>query len=309
MPLTYPSAPATVTGDLVTVHQLLRSPAVLQRRILDLAAYRFISDALLTGRYPVKSGSLLYYANEQGFADRDAQQIAPGGEYPRSPVGLGPPQIAQVGKWGEDVPITDESISRELMNPVTIALIKLVNTMVRQVDALSIAAIASAVTAARAATAIWTGSSAVILRDVLLAVADVRGLNQGFEPDLAVVDDLTYAYVASDPTVTNAWARESRDSPIYTGRFVTIGGITFLPSPALNIPFGGTSAFVLDSTQLGGLASEDLGGPGYVGALKDVETKILRDDDTDEWRVRARRVFVPVVKNPTAAIRITGVRA
>ena len=50
----------------------------------------------------------------------------------------------------------------------------------------------------RAASALWTGSTATILRDILLAVADVRALNQGFEPDTVLVDDLTYAYVASE---------------------------------------------------------------------------------------------------------------
>lgn len=311
---TYPPPPPTISGDLVTVHQLLNTPSVLQRHILTLAAYRFISDVLLTGRYPAVGGSLLYYANEQAFVDRDAQQIQPGGEYPLSPVGLGPPQIASTAKWGEDIPITDESIARELMNPVNVALTKLVNTLVRQVDGITIAAIASAVIATRAVTNIWTGSTAVILRDVLLARADIVALNQGFDPDLAVVDDITYAYVASDPTLTNMWARESQDSPVYTGEFRKVGPITFLPSTALNMPFGGTSAFVLDSRQLGGLASEDLGGPGYIAAtgermLADIETKVIREDKIDSYLVRGRRVFAPVVKNPAAAIRITGVRA
>jgi hypothetical protein len=58
---------------------------------------------------------------------------------------------------------------------------------------------------------------------------------------------------------------------------------------------------VLDSSQLGGMADEDLGGPGYVRAGGvGVETKSIRDDDNDQNRIRARRVTVPIVLEPTA---------
>jgi hypothetical protein len=64
---------------------------------------------------------------------------------------------------------------------------------------------------------------------------------------------------------------------------------------------------VLDSGQLGGMADEDLGGPGYAKVNgQGVEVKSIREDDNDQWRVRARRVTVPVVVEPAAARKITG---
>jgi hypothetical protein len=33
----------------------------------------------------------------------------------------------------------------------------------------------------------------------------------------------------------------------------------------------------------------------------------MRDDENDQWRLRARRVFVPYVMEPNAAVKITGV--
>jgi hypothetical protein len=309
MPLTYPPPSPTISTDYQTIHTLLQSPTMLARRLRDLSLNRYIADVLLTGRYTVTGGAIQYQQGESQFTDRAPEAIKAGMEYPRTGLGWGPWLVAEVVKWGQDVPITDESIKRLNMDPVNRALLKLVNQNVRTIDGIAIAAIASAVTATIAVTAIWTGSSAVILRDVLLAAATIRALNQGFEADLAVVDDITYAYVASDPTLTGQWRREDGAAPVYTGKFAQVGGITFLPSAALNIPFGGTSAFVLDSSQLGGMADEQLGGPGYVGALGGVETKSIRDDDIDAWHVRARRVTVPVIIEPAAAIRITGVRA
>lgn len=308
MPITYPPNPPTQVGEITQIHQLLNSPTLLARRLRTLAENRFIADVLLTGRYPAIGGAVGYQQGESQYTDRTPESVRPGAEYPRSGLGFGPQQWAAVEKWGQDVPVTDEAIKRLRMDPVNRALLKIVNQMVRHVDGIALAAIASQVTATRAATALWTGATAVILRDILLAAADIRALNQGFDPDLAVVDDITFAYVASDPTVTGALARESTANPIYTGEFPVIGGLRVLPSAAAQVPFA-TSALVLDSTQLGGMADEDLGGPGYVGTLQGVETKSIRVDKNDSYDVRGRRVTVPVVIETGAAIRISGVRA
>lgn len=307
MPMTYPPPAPVQVGDITQIHQLLQNPALLARRLRTLAENRFIADVLLTGRYPVQGGALQYQQGESIFTDRDPEQVRPGMEYPRSGLGYGPVQIAEVVKWGQDIPITDESIKWLRMDPVNRALIKVVNQMVRKVDGIALSAIASQVTATRAATALWTGSTAEILRDVMLAVADVWGLNEGFQPDTLVVDDITYAYVASDDKVTNALMRETGDNPIYTGQFPLIGGLRVLPSANANVPFA-QSAVVLDSTQLGGMADEQLDGPGYTGAMSGVETKTIRQDGNDSYDLRGRRVTVPVVVEPGAAIRITGVR-
>jgi hypothetical protein len=185
---------------------------------------------------------------------------------------------------------------------------KLVNTIVKQVDSIALASISSQVTATRAASALWTGSTAAILRDILLAVSDVHALNQGFDPDTVLVDDITYAYVASDQSVTNALSRENGNAPVYTGALPIVGGLRVLASN--HVPPGfATAALVLDSTQLGGMADEQLGGRGYTGGIGGVETKAIRHDETDSYDLRARRVTVPVIVEPTAAIQITGVRA
>jgi hypothetical protein len=306
VPVTYPPPSPTVSGDILQIHQLLNSPTLLARRLRTVAENRFIADVLLPGRYTAVGGAIQYQQGESIYTDRPPESVRPGMEYPRSGLGFGPVQIAEVVKWGQDVPITDESIARLRMDPVNRGLTKVVNQMVKHVDGIALGAITSQVTATRAATALWTGSTAEILLDILLAVADVRGLNEGFEPDTVVVDDITFAHVASDEKITNALRREDASNPVYTGDFPVVAGLRILPSP--NTPFA-TEALALDSTQLGGMADEQLGGPGYVGALAGVETKSMRKDDNDRWDLRGRRVTVPVVVEPQSAIRITGVRA
>lgn len=303
MPYTYPPAAPTITGDVEQISRFLNSPTLVARRLRTLLEQRFIGDVLLSSRAPVEGGAILYEQNETIFTDRAVEAVAPGSEYPVTTVSTGPAQIAKVIKWGQDTFVTDEAVRRQRFAPVDRALLKLVNTLVKQADSVSLSLIASSVSQTISAAATWsTAGSATILRDVMRARAQIASLNQGYSPDTLVVDDVTFAYVASDPTIVQALRREDGASPVYTGAFPIIAGLRVLPTP--NLPAAG--AWVLDSTMLGGIANEALGG-GYVDAGNGVESKTMRDDDNDQWRLRARRVFVPYVNEPNAAVKITGI--
>lgn len=307
MPYTYPPAAPTISGDNVTISRFLKDPTLVARRLRTLAEQRFIADVLLSARYDAQGGALEYEQNESMYSDRAPEAVAPGAEYPLTSLSEGTAQVAKTVKWGRDSEITDESIARRKMDPVNRALIKQVNQMVKTIDGVSLATIASQVTQTSAASASWSGGSATIVRDVLKAVAVIRALNEGFEPDTLVVDDLTWAIVMSDEKVAALLKREDGLAPVYTGNFPVIGGLRFLPTP--NLPVAG-QALIVDSTQLGGMADEKLGGPGYVsagGSIPGVEVKTIRDDDNDMYRLRSRRVTVPVVTEPKAAIKITGI--
>ena len=73
-----------------------------------------------------------------------------------------------------------------------------------------------------------------------------------------------------------------------------------------NVPFN--DPLLVDSEQLGGIATENLGSPGYtaVPGTVGLETKVMRIDDRDAYRPRVRRVGVAAVIEPRAGIRITG---
>lgn len=311
MSYTYPPVAPTLSGDVVTINRFLANPTLVARRLRTIAEQRFISDVLLQGRFQVSGGAVLYETGESIYTDRPPSAVAPGSEYPQTPVSGGTASIAKTVKWGEDVPITDESIKRQLMNPVDRAFLKLVNTMVKTVDSVSMSAISSAVTQSTAAASTWATGTPAILRDVLRAKANIAALNEGFDPDTLVVDDLTYANIMSDEKFSALLPRESGQSPVYSGTFPVVAGLRVLPSP--NVPGGGTTsaiALVVDSKQLGGMADENIGGPGYVSAGGvGIEAKVIREDKTDSWLSRCRRVTVPIVLEPKAAWKITGVAA
>lgn len=312
MSYTYPPVAPTLAGDAITINRFLANPTLVARRLRTIAEQRFISDVLLQGRFQVSGGAVLYETGETIYTDREPSAVAPGAEYPQTPVSGGTASMAKTVKWGEDVPITDESIKRQLMNPVDRAFLKLVNTMVKTVDSVSMSAISSAVTQSTAALKSWAldSSDGNIFRDVMRAKANILALNEGYDPDTVVVDDLTFANIVSDSKFSQLLPREG-GGPVYTGEFPVVAGMRILPTP--NISGGGTTsaiALVVDSKQLGGMADENLGGPGYVSAGGvGVEAKTIREEKTDSWLARCRRVTVPIVLEPKAAWKITGVAA
>lgn len=313
MAVLYPPAQPSLSGDLVTISRFLNNPTLVARRLRTIAEQRFISDVLLSGRIATSSGSVLYETAETIYSDRAPQSVAPGAEYPLTPISTGTASLAKTVKWGNDAVVTDESIARQLFNPVDKALTKLVNQTVKTVDGVAMSAIHSAVTQNTAAIATWTGTGSTpqILRDIARARGKIDALNQGYDPDYLIVDDATYANLISDASVASLLRRENGDNPVYTGTFPVIDGLTVLRSPSMT--GAGTSsayALVVDSNALGAMVDENLGGPGYVSSEGvGIQAKTIREDETDMWRIRCRRVTVPIVQEPAAAWKITGVAA
>jgi len=309
--VTYPPVAPSLSGDVFTISRFLNSPTLVARRLRTLAEQRFISDVLLSGRIATTSGSVLYETSETIYSDRAPLSVAPGAEYPLTPISTGAASLAKTVKWGNDAEVTDEAIARQLFNPVDKALTKLVNQTVKTVDGVAMAAIHSAVTQNTAAIATWTTGSPSILRDIARARGKIDALNQGYDPDYLIVDDATYANLISDTAVATLLRRENGANPVYTGSFPVIDGLTVLRSPSMTS--AGTSsayALVVDSKALGSMVDENLGGPGYVSSDGvGIQAKTIREDETDKWRIRCRRVTVPIVQEPAAAWKITGVAA
>lgn len=304
MPTTYPPAAPTLSGDQLTISRFLNNPTAVARRLRTLLEQRYIAARILSDRYDIEGGAIAYETGESIFTAEDPRPVAPGSEYPLVGIPDGVASIAKPVNWGQDAEITDASIKRRKMNPVERALIKLANSNVKKVDSVALAAVASAVTNSAAAAASWaTATAAQILTDAVLAKANIVALNQGYDPDTLVVDDISYAYAFAKLFSAGFMPREA-ENPLATGVFPKIDGLTWLPTP--NLPTAG-QALVLDSTQLGGIGREDQGAPGYTKVNEiGTEVKTMREDKNDLWRVRARAIVVPVVVEPAAARKITG---
>ena len=303
---TYPAPAPTLAGDVETISRFLNSPTVIARRLRTLVEQRYIADSLLSGRYQVQGGAVLYETGESIFTADSPRAVAPGSQYPLTTAPTGAASMAKTVKWGQDTYITDEAISRQNFQPVDKAMVKLINQNVRYVDGIALSAIATAITSSQPAATTWATSTAQQkLTDVATAKAQILALNQGYTPDTVVVDDLTWAYAYASFTGGGFLPREQTENATVSGNFAVIDGMRWLSTP--NLPTTGT-VLVVDSTTLGGMADEDLGGPGYTPAGGvGVQAKTIRDDEADRWRMRMRRVTVPIVVEPASGRKIVGV--
>lgn len=303
MPL---SPPATLSGDLLTISRFLSAPGALQRRLRDYKDLRFVSDRVLTQRFRSTGGAVLYEQSEPFVTDRTVEVVAPGSEYPFANLPTGAAALAAIAKWGQKVRITDEEIARNVYGGAAVdrALRKVVNSIISQVDAITMSAVLSAIAAQTTAGGVWSSSTtAVPLKAILTAKAAIVGRNLGYNPDTIVVNDLGYTYLMTDTGLAALLRRETTDSPVYSGEIDRIAGMQIIVSPT--VPAG--QAIVLDSTQLGGMADEMDGAPGYSVSDLAVQVKSIRLDGNDAWDLQGRRKTVPVVQETGAAQLINSI--
>lgn len=305
--MTYPAGAPTISGDLVTISRLLQSPAYIKRRLRTFLDLRFVSDQLLTQRFRTVGGAVVYEQSEPIVNTRSVEAVGSGSEYPRDVPGTGTAALAAVSKWGQAVRVTDERIKRNVYGGAEIdrALRKLVNSVILQVDKVTLAAIASNVSATQAATAAWSATTGTtIMRDIELAVAQVLDLQQGYRPDTILMSSSKYGYMVSDPVVINARRREDPTNPIYAGQMDVIAGLRVITAPAGNLPTN--DVWILDSQQLGGMADEMEQDPGYTVDQMAIQVQTERVARADSWDLWARRITVPIIQETGAAIRVTG---
>ena len=302
MPLT-PPAP-TLSGDLLTISRFLSNPAAVQRRLRDFRDLRFVSDRLLTQRFRSTGGAVLYEQSEPFVTDRPVEAVGAGSEYPFANLPTGAAALAAIAKWGQKVRLTDEELARNVYGGAAIdrALRKVVNSIISQVDSVTMSAVLAAIAAQTTAGGVWsTSTTAVPLKGILTAKAAIVGRNLGYNPDTVAVNDTGYLYLMTDVGLAALLRRETTDSPVYSGEIDRIAGMDIIVSPT--IPSG--QAVVLDSTQLGGMADEMDGAPGYAVSDLAVQVKSIRLDANDAWDLQGRRKTVPVVQETGAAQIVT----
>jgi hypothetical protein len=288
---------------MLQIDRALQNPTYIRRELRSLQDLRFVSDQILTGRLRSSGGAVLYEQSESHTTDRPVRSVRAGSEYPVANLPTGTAALAAVAKWGQKVELTFEQVKRSQYAATEIrkALRKVVNTVIGQVDAVALAAIASSVTQTFGITSGWNAATPTILRDILRAKAVITNLKQGYVPDTILMRDDVAAYVMSDDKVTNALRRETRDSPIYSGEIDVIGDLAVLTSPSAP-----ADPYIFDSTQVGGMADEQEVDPGYTVDEQQIQVKAWVDNEIDGWWLQGRRITVPAVQEPGAAVRLTG---
>lgn len=291
-PSAYPPAAPSLdaTGEFLTISRFLNDPTAVSQRVRDIAAERFVSDRILTGRTAAGGGAIVVEQEaEDIFPSRgEVESRQPGAEYPLADIVEGVEgEVFLVKDWGLATIVTVESIRRRRRQPVDRALSILSNAVVRKVDSASNTAL-MAQPIQTLAGADWTTATTDIVSQIENAKRLIRALNRGFEADILLVDDTRYTELLLNDDIRPLFDILAGDPQVSRLLGLTVVATPNLPSAA--------SAFVLDSRVVGGMADEE---PLGADSIFQRERK--------RWVVIAERVTTPWISTPEAVVQITGV--
>lgn len=312
--VTYPPRPGTIDSDGVrTISEFLKDPTMIVRRMRDITDKTFVADRIFRGRASTASGTISYGQSESAFAPGVPEVISPGGEYPTTVINMVARIWESIKKVGLGTEITLESVEELRWDPVDRAIRKLRN---RQIQAFDLKAMAKIVAAypliPTLAGSDWgTATDAAPVRHFLQAVANIRDLQEGYDPDTVLLDHNKFVEWAGNEKVLALLAR-------YTGgdaEFTEGGTGIYLPGANLTIlsqPTGTavTDPLVFDSTQFGSIVRKesdptDDDGVQIFSTYYDA-TKVSPAGQSEVWRLSTKREREPIVQEPQAAVRITG---
>jgi len=300
---TFPT-PATLDGQNITVDWLMNNPIVVHRTLRSLVEQRLVGDKILSGRVDATgSGVVIHGVSESIMATRDPEIITALGEYPLTDDGDEVPARVEVVKNGLGTQIPDELISRNRLDVVQRKMRKLANRIAFNFDSTVLSAVGSAVTQTQEAAAAWSTGGADPLLDTLLSGAQVDELNEGYVVDTILARPTQWARLVAATKIIERAPREGASNPVLTGQLVQFAGLNIIKST--NLP-SGVNVMVLDSTQLGSIAYENIGGD-FSGRAPEVETHNARIPGRDGWLMRGRKVAAPMIQEPAAAVKVTGV--
>jgi hypothetical protein len=290
----YPPAPATISGTTLSVDMALNNPPYVQRAIDDLARERFIADYLFAAGPPAPSGSILYdqVTAAMLYAERDVQEIEPASEFPLLTFPGAAPLAAEVKKWGGAFFVTDEQRTRNRVDVVARNLRMTVNTIVKKMDTVAVAALNAAPLLTQGASGDWSAAATDIISDLETARSAVDEQDMGYLVDTVLLNPAQALDIRKDADIRASLPREtSADNPVLSGDLAGLLGLNYIVSN--RVPAG---TVYLTQRQVVGSRSDE----------QPLTTEVIPDRRKQVTYVQSWRKVVPYVTDPKAAIKITG---
>ncbi|WP_370325290.1 hypothetical protein [Euzebya sp.] len=312
--VTYPPRPGTIDEDGVAhISEFLKDPAMIARRMRDIADKIFVGDKILRGRASTASGTVSYGQSESIYADAAPEVVAPGGVYPTTVIAAVARIWESMKKVGLATEITLESVEELRWDPVDRAIRKLKNRQIQAFDLRVIAKIVAAFPLIPTVTGSDWGSAttAAPVKHVLQAIADIRDLQEGYDPDTLLLDHDKFVEWVANPQIMALLARYAGGDADFTvsenSIFLPGANLTILSQPTGT---GITDPLVFDSTQLGSIVRKE-SDPAEDDGVK-ISSKYFDENEvspggkSEAWRLTTKREREPIVQEPQAAVRITG---
>lgn len=302
-------------GPRMTVSMMMKNPAFLPRRVIQMTDNAFITEAVLRQGDQTLSGVVVYYESTPLYSADDPQVMDEFGEIPTTTGSLGLPRVARAVRRALALRVSKTDMDRNSADKVTTQMTQIRNTMVRAwEDALFSALVANANVQTLSTDTAWGNSGSHIRKDVNAAkfvianaASDSAGKQKfGFVADTLIISTLSqFDFLNSSEVQTPYVGSLATESLLYTGKlpnkFLDLDVIvswrlsTYVSSAALVMQRKVVGA-ISDERSLSGTPMYPLGGGGNGGPRE-----MFRSDIT--------RSSAIAIDQPLAACFITGVTA
>lgn len=295
---------AVTDGQRMLVSTLIKQPAVVPARILEMSAQMFLVDAVLRPGPPAPSGVVLYSESTPLFADDSSSVVEEFGEIPVIGSSLGQPKTVRAVRRGMALKISQDMIDEENFDAVQLRMTQIRNTMRRDwEDAFLGALLSNPAVQTVAATTVWSSSSSTIRKDtnaarfaIENAAADAAGNQKfNFEADTLIISTQTKTDFLDSNEVALPYTGNIADQNLlYTGKlpnqFIGLDVLVSWRLPA-------HKAVVMQRKVVGGVSDRR--------PLR--ATNLYEHQPTETWRSDVTRASAIFVDQPLAACVITGV--
>ncbi|AWY07254.1 major capsid protein [Streptomyces phage Araceli] len=301
-------------GPRLTVSQLVKSPTLVPKRIIQMTGQGFMVDQLLRQGPPIPGGSLIFSESEPLYADEGPMNVEEFGEIPLTTTSTGEMRVAKSVKKALGFRISQESIDRNNFDKVQQDMVKLKNSFAKTYEDVFLTALLAALptftssntwvnTAASAAGAGIYADLAKVTYNIGNQDADTsNGTGEQkfhFQPDTIVINDrvatlmLLNADIAKVLGVGDVAGRQPLVTGDATELFMKAFGLRLVKSWRLSPD----KAIVLQSKVVGGVSDER-----PLGA-----TPLYEHRPTETWRTDVTRMSAVFIDQPKAGCVITNI--
>ncbi len=308
---------ASDDGPRLTVNQLVKSPALVPKRIISMMGQGFMVDQLLRQGPPIPGGSLIFSESEPLYADDGPMNVEEFGEIPLTTTQVGTPKVAKSVKKALGFRISQESIDRNNFDKVQQDMIKVKNSFAKTYEDVFLSALLAALPtlAASNTTDGWVGTAASaagqgIYTDLAHAVYNIRNADADttdgtgeqkfhFSPDTIVLNDQMATKLLLSPDIAKVLGvgNAATMQPLITGdatqAFLKAFNLKLVTSWRLDPD----KAIILESKTVGGISDERA-----LGA-----TPLYEHKPTETWRTDVTRMSAVFIDQPKAGLVLTGI--
>lgn len=287
--------PPKIDPANANLEALIANPTRLERKLREINKDQFIVDYLFS-QSPANGGAVIFDRTDQDlYLDREAQAIDDGAEFPKLTSEDVKSELAMVKRYGGEVDLTFKAVQRNDTAAYRRKVGQLANTVLRKSNLIAVAALNrdEAIPNLVVSTQ-WTSTSADPLINLAQAQSMIDDSDMGYVSDTVLINPQDSLTLRTRKDIRDALPRENADiNPVLTRDLAGLLDMQYIKSKF--VPKG--TVWVTSKQNIGTFADEDGG----------VKADTYEEKNRHVHVLQAWRTFVPVVTDPLAAVKITGV--